>query len=66
MKITVIDTGYMGLAPGTYLAELGNTIFYMDVYQAKIDLLNRGEISNYESVVERQATFNFEGIKLRT
>ena len=64
MKITVIDTGYMGLAPGTCLAELGNTIFYLDVYQAKIDLLNHGEISNYEPVDERQPPL-FEGIELR-
>ena len=48
MKITVIGTGYVGLVTGTCLAELGNTVFCLDVDQTKIDLLNRGEIPIYE------------------
>ena len=48
MKITVIGTGYVGLVTGTCLAELGNTVFCLDVDQAKIDLLNRGEIPIHE------------------
>jgi UDPglucose 6-dehydrogenase len=48
MNITVIGTGYVGLVTGTCLAELGNTVFCLDVDQAKIDMLNRGEIPIYE------------------
>jgi UDPglucose 6-dehydrogenase len=38
----------VGLVTGTCLAELGNTVFCLDVDQAKIDMLNRGEIPIYE------------------
>jgi len=48
MKITVIGTGYVGLVTGTCLAELGNTVFCLDIDQSKIDMLNRGEIPIYE------------------
>lgn len=48
MKITVIGTGYVGLVTGTCLAELGNSVFCLDVDPAKIDTLNRGGIPIYE------------------
>ena len=48
MKITVIGTGYVGLVTGTCLAELGNTVFCLDVDQKKIDLLNQGGIPIFE------------------
>lgn len=48
MKITVIGTGYVGLVTGTCLAELGNSVFCLDVDQSKIDMLNRGQIPIYE------------------
>lgn len=48
MKITVIGTGYVGLVTGTCLAELGNSVFCLDVDPRKIDMLNRGEIPIYE------------------
>jgi UDPglucose 6-dehydrogenase len=48
MKITVIGTGYVGLVTGTCLAELGNTVFCLDVDQKKIDLLNQGVIPIFE------------------
>lgn len=48
MKITVIGTGYVGLVTGTCLAELGNTVFCLDLDQLKIDMLNKGEIPIFE------------------
>ena len=48
MKITVIGTGYVGLVTGTCLAELGNSVFCLDVDPRKIEMLNRGEIPIYE------------------
>jgi UDPglucose 6-dehydrogenase len=45
------------LVNGACLADLGNHVFCPDIDQAKIDLLNRGEVPIYESglkeIVER-------------
>lgn len=48
MKITVVGTGYVGLVTGTCLAELGNTVFCLDVDPAKVATLNSGGIPIYE------------------
>ncbi|MBI1889752.1 MAG: UDP-glucose/GDP-mannose dehydrogenase family protein [Burkholderiales bacterium] len=48
MKITIIGTGYVGLVTGACLAELGNTVFCLDVDQRKIDILNSGGIPIHE------------------
>jgi UDPglucose 6-dehydrogenase len=48
MKITVIGTGYVGLVTGTCLAEMGNQVLCLDVDQAKIDLLNDGQVPIHE------------------
>ncbi|HJW54279.1 MAG TPA: UDP-glucose/GDP-mannose dehydrogenase family protein [Burkholderiaceae bacterium] len=48
MKITIIGTGYVGLVTGACLAELGNSVFCLDVDQRKIDILNSGEIPIHE------------------
>lgn len=48
MKITVIGSGYVGLVTGACLAELGNDVFFLDLDQKKIDLLNVGHVPIYE------------------
>jgi UDPglucose 6-dehydrogenase len=60
MKIAVIGTGYVGLVTGTCFADSGNDVTCVDIDQAKIDRLNRGEIPIYEPglaemVVENQS-----------
>lgn len=48
MRITVIGTGYVGLVTAACLAELGHRVIGVDVDQAKIDPLARGDVSILE------------------
>ncbi|HJV84461.1 MAG TPA: UDP-glucose/GDP-mannose dehydrogenase family protein [Noviherbaspirillum sp.] len=59
MNITIIGSGYVGLVTGACLAELGNTVFCLDVDARKIDTLNAGEVPIYEpglkDIIERNS-----------
>jgi UDPglucose 6-dehydrogenase len=48
MKIAVIGTGYVGLVTGTCFADSGNDVTCVDIDQAKIDRLNKGDMPIYE------------------
>lgn len=48
MKLAVVGTGYVGLVTGTCLADSGNQVTCVDIDEAKIARLNRGEIPIYE------------------
>lgn len=48
MNIAMIGTGYVGLVTGTCLADSGNDVICVDIDEAKIDKLRRGEIPIYE------------------
>ncbi|MGO4305262.1 MULTISPECIES: UDP-glucose dehydrogenase family protein [unclassified Cupriavidus] len=48
MKVTIIGSGYVGLVTGACLAELGNSVFCLDVDEKKIALLNAGGVPIYE------------------
>lgn len=52
MRIGVIGAGYVGLVTGTCLAEMGNQVTVVDIDQAKIDALGRGESPHYEPGLE--------------
>ncbi len=47
-KISIIGTGFVGLATGAGLAELGNEVICADVDRDKIDSLNNGYVPIYE------------------
>jgi len=65
MNITMIGTGYVGLVTGTCLAESGNDVTCVDVDQAKIDRLRRGEIPIYEPGLSELVSFNMKSGRLR-
>ena len=48
MRVTIVGSGYVGLVTGACLAELGNTVFCLDLDQKKIDILNSGGVPIYE------------------
>ena len=48
MNVTIFGSGYVGLVSGACLAEVGNHVVCVDVDQARVDSLNRGEIPIYE------------------
>jgi len=52
LKLCVVGTGYVGLVAGTCFAESGNDVICVDVDQAKVAALRRGEIPIYEPGLE--------------
>ena len=63
--IAVIGTGYVGLVTAAGFAEFGSDIWCVDVDQAKIDRLLRGEIPIYEpglaeSIERNRERFHFD------
>jgi UDPglucose 6-dehydrogenase len=48
VRVTIFGSGYVGLVTGACLADAGNNVVCVDVDQAKIDRLNRGEVPIHE------------------
>ena len=52
MKVTIAETGYVGLVTGACLAEVGNEVVCLNVDEKKIRMLNNGEVPIFEPGLE--------------
>ena len=48
MKIAIFGTGYVGLVTGTCFSEMGNQVTCVDIDEAKLKKLAKGESPIYE------------------
>ncbi len=65
MKISVVGTGYVGLTAGVCLAESGNEVIGVDVDEAKVESLSRGELPIYEPELRELLESNVSVGRLR-
>ncbi|HEY9071278.1 MAG TPA: UDP-glucose/GDP-mannose dehydrogenase family protein [Candidatus Ozemobacteraceae bacterium] len=65
MKIGIIGTGYVGLVTGTCFAESGNDVICVDIDEAKVERLRRGEIPIYEPGLDELVKRNREEERLK-
>ena len=65
MKISVIGTGYVGLATATVLAELGNNVIGADIDKEKIENLNKGIMPIFEPGLKELVERNIKEKRLR-
>jgi UDPglucose 6-dehydrogenase len=65
VKIGVVGTGYVGLVVGACLAENGNTVIGVDIDEAKVAALRKGEIPIYEPGLEEMILRNGKEDRLR-
>ena len=64
--IAVIGTGYVGLVTAAGFAEFGSEVWCVDVDQAKVDRLRRGEIPIYEPGLAESLERNSERLHFDT
>ena len=64
MNITIVGTGYVGLVTGTTLAELGNTVYCVDIDANKVAAMKNGTVPIYEPGLEEMFLRNIQAQRL--
>lgn len=64
LNITIVGTGYVGLVTGTTLAELGNSVYCVDINAEKVEMMKRGEVPIYEPGLEEMFNRNIQAQRL--
>ena len=64
MNITIVGTGYVGLVTGTTLAELGNSVYCVDIDGEKVEGMKNGIIPIYEPNLEEMFLRNIQAQRL--
>ena len=65
MQLAVVGTGYVGLVTGTCFADSGSDVWCVDIDEAKIEGLRRGEVSIYEPGLTEMVSRNLAAGRLR-
>jgi len=64
LNITIVGTGYVGLVTGTALAELGNTVYCVDIDAKKVEGMRNGVVPIYEPNLEEMFLRNIQAQRL--
>lgn len=64
MNIAIVGTGYVGLVTGTTLAELGNTVYCVDIDKEKVSKMKEGIVPIYEPGLEEMFHRNIHAQRL--
>ncbi|NAW52025.1 nucleotide sugar dehydrogenase [Elizabethkingia argentiflava] len=64
MNITIVGTGYVGLVTGTCLAELGNSVYCVDIDEKKVADMKNGTVPIYEPNLEEMFLRNIQAERL--
>jgi len=64
VNITIVGTGYVGLVTGTTLAELGNTVYCVDIDAKKVERMKEGVVPIYEPGLEEMFLRNIQAQRL--
>ena len=64
MNISIVGTGYVGLVTGTTLAELGKTVYCVDIDENKVERMKQGIVPIYEPGLEEMFHRNIQANRL--